>query len=147
MSALPDGLLAYFAAREHQRAEEVEARLDALSPRERWLVREAAVMGYVQGVRAVPGSFNQHIPPDGDIERLVVGAVGSFTDLYPVLSGSVRDVIRKVVRNHQPVPRADLVAVVAELSATNRETAEFEVGSLVDDELLTEVDGKLRESA
>lgn len=87
---LPDGLLRYLAERDLRRAGRVEHTLAAMTVRERRLVREAAVMGYVQGVRAVPGGHNATIPPDSTILARVVGACLAFPDLYPVI-GRIAD--------------------------------------------------------
>lgn len=83
--AIADGLAAYMAAREQYRGEEVRRRWDALSTRERRLVREAAVMGYVQGVRSQPGGHTATIPHDAVIVTAVIDACLSFPDLYPTI--------------------------------------------------------------
>lgn len=46
---IPEEIVRYVAARDQERAERVDRALAALTGRERALVREAAVMGYVQG--------------------------------------------------------------------------------------------------
>lgn len=83
--AIADGLVAYMAAREEYRAAEVRRRWDALSTRERRLVREAAVMGWVQGVRSQPGGHTATIPPDASIVTTVLDACLAFPDLYPTI--------------------------------------------------------------
>ena len=81
---LPEPLLAYFAQREQQRAEAVDAVLASLTERERRLVREAAVMGYVQG-RRHPADVDH--PKDSAVLSLVIGECLANRDLYPVISG------------------------------------------------------------
>ena len=83
--AIADGLVAYLAARDQYHADEIRRRWDALSVRERRLVREAAVMGYVQGVLSQPGGSRAAIPHDSDIVSTVIGACLSNPDLYPTI--------------------------------------------------------------
>jgi len=83
--SIPDGLVEYMAKRRQDRAESLEHALAHLTPRELSLVREAAVMGYVQGVRAT--GVQVKIPLDSEIVALVVGDASSFADLYPTLAG------------------------------------------------------------
>lgn len=49
---IDDMLVQYLAIRDQQRTERAEVTLSAMNPRERKLVREAAVMGYVRGAMA-----------------------------------------------------------------------------------------------
>ncbi len=81
--SLPEGLTDYLAARDQQRQERVEQQWSALSKREQRLVREAAVMGYVNGFRASP--YRKDIPPDSTIVTEVLSAADAFSDLYPTL--------------------------------------------------------------
>lgn len=91
MSLDLNALAEYLAVRDAQRAEDVTRTLDALSPRERQLVREAAVMGYVQGVRYADAIGRVTIPPDRVIVHRVVDACRAFDDLYPLLGGRATD--------------------------------------------------------
>jgi hypothetical protein len=79
-----DGLVRYFAARRSHREGVVVAKYAALTEREKALVREAAVLGYVQGFRASP--YTEAIPGDRLIVAGVLDAVDSFADLYPTLA-------------------------------------------------------------
>lgn len=84
MPEIPDMLAAYLVARDAQRDAAVSRALEALSDRERALVREAAVMGYVQGTRGmVPPA---EIPKDSAIVWGVIDACRAHADLYPLLS-------------------------------------------------------------
>jgi hypothetical protein len=66
---------------------ELAGYLDAMTPRERRLVRDAAVMGYVRGNMAGKcGDFT--IPPDVEILHEVVDACLAFPDLYPVTNAA-----------------------------------------------------------
>lgn len=80
---LPDGLIDYLAARDRAREQRTDDALAALTPREQALVREAAVMGYVQGAMA---SRRQEIPPDSEVLRRVVTSCLAMPDLYPAIS-------------------------------------------------------------
>lgn len=79
-----DNLTKYFEARQQQHAQRIADKWAALNKRQQRLVREAAVMGYVQGFRDSPHS--DKIPPDNEILSKVLGAVDSFGDLYPFLA-------------------------------------------------------------
>jgi len=85
MPEIDERLLRYFAIREVERSESVARTLAGMTERERRLVREAAVMGYVQGVKAVPGGHRETFPPDADVLYQVVDACLHFDDLYPVM--------------------------------------------------------------
>lgn len=84
MAELPEPLVRYLAERDAQRAADVTATLAALNVREERLIREAAVMGYVQGRRHPDGEDQ---PKDSVVLAVVVEACLAFPDLYPVLSG------------------------------------------------------------
>jgi hypothetical protein len=145
-TAIPDGLVQHIANRDQQRADAVRQRLDELTPRERMLVHEAAVMGYVQGVRAVSGSWQQQIPADNSIVHTVIDACRSFDDLYPLLAGQPDALARRIVRNHQPVTFGRLVRAVSGLTNMPVEEAEVIVEGLIAEGLLVETGGGLREA-
>jgi len=77
---LPPALVAYLAQRDADRAAAVRGFLDALTDRERALMREAAVMGYVQGRRHPQDDAH---PKDAVVFAMVVDACLAFPDLYP----------------------------------------------------------------
>lgn len=77
---LPPALLAYLARRDADRATVVRDFLASLTDRERALMRDAAVMGYVQGRRHLEGEPH---PKDSAVLAMVVDACLHFTDLYP----------------------------------------------------------------
>ncbi len=66
---LPPHIVAYMETQAEAYAERTRRVLDALTPREQRLVREAAVMGYVVGVREPQGS---PIPKDTEVMWTVV---------------------------------------------------------------------------
>src|SRR5690242_3550675 len=102
-------------------------------------------MGFVQGARHVPGGSRVEIPHDVEIEELVMVACQSFSEYYPVLVGSVRELVHKLVRNHQPVDRGRMVTAAAELAAVEEADVDAAVDEMVTDELLTvDADGRLR---
>lgn len=84
MAELPETLIRYLAERDTQRAENVDAVVAALTERERRLVREAAVMGYVQGRRHPADETH---PKDSAVFSSVIDACLAAPDLYPVISG------------------------------------------------------------
>jgi hypothetical protein len=81
-------LMRYLAARDQQRAEAVESVLAGLTPRERLLVKEAAVMGFVRGTIHGGGHSAPPAPADSRIVVEVVNACLSMPDIYPTLGGS-----------------------------------------------------------
>ncbi len=84
---MDDRLLEYLRLRDQQRADAVEKMIGNLTERELLLVKEAAVMGYVQGYR-VPDSAKDRetYPKDEAVLRLCLDASRAFTDLYPTLA-------------------------------------------------------------
>jgi FixJ family two-component response regulator len=80
-----DALALYLAERDDERAETVRRTLAAMTERERWLVREAAVMGYVCG--QIAGSVGvDAIPRDSAVLAEVVDACLALDDLYPTMN-------------------------------------------------------------
>lgn len=79
---LPDDLVAYLTDRDQSRQRAAAELYGRLTERERGLVREAAVMGYVQGVmhpRELP------VPRDSEMVFRVVDGCRSNADRYPLL--------------------------------------------------------------
>jgi hypothetical protein len=91
-SPIPESIVTYLADRERQRTDEMVATLQAMTPREVRLVREAAVMGYVRG--ALCGRTGGEIPNDSAVVAEVLNACLSMPDLYPVM-----DSLTKVARS------------------------------------------------
>jgi hypothetical protein len=89
MSEIPPELLTYYAARKRQRDEQVAEALEGRTQTELALMREAAVMGYVLGMRT--GRDYEATPPDADILYGVVSACLVWPDLYPTISRTPRD--------------------------------------------------------
>jgi hypothetical protein len=83
-AAQPDWLITYFEQRERARTERVSSVLGELTERERGLIHDAAVMGYVLGSRHRHGD---DIPKDSAIVAGVVNACLAHADLYPTLTG------------------------------------------------------------
>ncbi|MEU1450592.1 hypothetical protein [Streptomyces mirabilis] len=86
MAELPASLITYFANRQAARADRVRAFLDSLTDRERALVEQAAVMGYVRGSMAPRG---EEIPLNKEILAEVVDACFVYPDLYPVFNADL----------------------------------------------------------
>ncbi|QQZ56881.1 hypothetical protein IFE09_27160 [Streptomyces microflavus] len=98
---LPDGLADYLVARDAQRAAAVTQFLSRLTDREHTLMREAAVMGYVQG-RRHPQDEDQ--PKDTVTLRLVIDAALGLSDLYPAVA-SVEEQVTTTKLEHFVVVR------------------------------------------
>lgn len=80
---LPDSLIRYLEQRDAQRAQVVNDALARLTDRERHLVKEAAVMGYVQAMRRTGG---RDIPGDATIVVRVIEGCLENADLYPTIA-------------------------------------------------------------
>jgi len=79
-----DPLYAYLVCQDTARRRRAAEVFNALSDRERRLVKEAAVMGYVQGRMHPDGA--EH-PKDAEVVFLVIDGCLSNPDLYPTLAG------------------------------------------------------------
>jgi hypothetical protein len=80
--ALPDYLITYLERRQNARAKAVATFLASLTDRERALVQDAAVMGYVRGSMH-PRS--EEIPLNKEVLAEVIDACFVFPDLYPAV--------------------------------------------------------------
>ncbi|WP_042400079.1 hypothetical protein [Streptacidiphilus carbonis] len=85
---LPDALLTLFANRAAERRQQAAERFGTFTERERVLMKEAAVMGYVQGTRHPKGD---DFPKDSWILSTVIEACLSNPDLYRTISGYVEE--------------------------------------------------------
>lgn len=93
--ALPEYLMTYLVDRDAQRAQAVDDFLTKITPRERALITQIAVMGYVQGIRHPEG---ERIPKNAPILAKalapllseVVDACFAFPDLYPAITAITR---------------------------------------------------------
>jgi hypothetical protein len=85
---IPEGLVSYLATMDRYRAQQVDAALEARTSDELALMKEAAVMAYVQGMQA---GRDVPIPKDSALLRMVVGACLAMPDLYPTISRSPGD--------------------------------------------------------
>jgi len=83
---LPPDFVDYLAARDAQRADKVQAFLDSLTHRERALIHDAAVMGYIQGLER---DRAEGCPKDSQVIRLVVDACFALPDKYPGVNGQL----------------------------------------------------------
>lgn len=86
MTDLPEALVNYIAERDANRADKVRSFLDSLTHRERALIHDAAVMGYVQGLMR---DRSEGVPKDAQVIHLVVDACFSFPDLYTGVNGQL----------------------------------------------------------
>lgn len=104
---LPAGLLRYLADRDRKRSEAVNRALATLTPHERRLVREAAVMGYVRGAMAGRSRATLGEPADGEIPKdsaivtQVVDACIAMGHLYPYLAAASEGRRRRVTRKRR----------------------------------------------
>lgn len=103
-AATPD-LLRYFEACERQRAEAINRALATLTPFERRLVREAAVMGYVRGAMAGRSRAGLGEPRDGDVPSdasILADVIGACIAMdYPYLAAASRGQRRRVTKNRR----------------------------------------------
>ena len=83
-SVLPEAVVQMVLAGDERRDSEATTMWTHLTDRERALVREAAVMGYVNGVMAERGN-RESIPKDMQILKEVLLACRSMRDQYPNL--------------------------------------------------------------
>jgi hypothetical protein len=84
---VPTNLAEYLQARDAQHRDDVTKTLAGLSDRERRLVYEAAVMGYVRGALHGEVAGSADIPKDAVIVRSVIDACHAVPHLYPLLGG------------------------------------------------------------
>lgn len=89
---LPDFMVNYLAERDAQRANAVNAFLAKLTPRERALFHDAAVMGYVQGLMR---DRDEGCPKDSAVMALVADACFAFPDLYPAVNAIAQDGVQQ----------------------------------------------------
>jgi hypothetical protein len=82
-NVLPEWLMNYVERQDAKRAYAVNEVIVSLTDRELALVKEVAVMGYVQGMRHPQ---DEKIPGDATIILRVVEACLAFTDLYPAIN-------------------------------------------------------------
>lgn len=96
---IDEKLMAYLGARWDHEAARVKDTVAAMNPRERKLVREAAIMGFVRGAMAgrLAGSAGMSVDiPDGtDILGEVVSACLSMPDLYPTFKRMEQVAVRR----------------------------------------------------
>jgi hypothetical protein len=102
--ATPDFLTSYLEQRQDDRANRVRALLAGLSGWEQLLVHDAAVMGYVQGMRHPAG---EPIGKDRQTIAHVIDACLAFPDLYPAIksleaSTEQRETVEYFVQCQQP---------------------------------------------
>lgn len=84
---IPEDVLTYLQKREKARQDEYAQLMGTMTPKEQSLVREAAVMGFVQGAMAAGGLPREQFPSDTEITQRVVESCQSFPDLYTTISG------------------------------------------------------------
>lgn len=142
MIPMSEDLMRYLLEGDQHRAGAADSQFASLTPREQWLVREAAVMGFVRGARTAPG---ERVPAASTIVRSVIEECQVRPYLYPTLAGSVPHIIRKLVGSHEPLPRATLLDAVCLLTTLCVDEAGGVVDGLVSDGLLAETPDGLRE--
>lgn len=78
----------YLRKQETARLKRIQAAIQRLTPRERRIVGEAAVMGFVQGMMAAGVTLDDAMPDDETIVLRVFNGIISTPDLYPTLSAT-----------------------------------------------------------
>lgn len=95
----PDNLMEqYLEMRERQRSQAVNDLLGSFTERERGLVRDAAVMGFLLGTMHGPTTPDNH-PMDSDVVSRVVSHCQPHRDLYPTINRRGRRRTRKGVES------------------------------------------------
>lgn len=79
-----------FDSRAEWRAQRRTAALDALTPDRQALLREAAIMGFVQGHRLGHHPLDDHFSNDW-IVATVLDACTDMDDLFPYIAGLMND--------------------------------------------------------
>ncbi|MFF7411611.1 hypothetical protein [Streptomyces lydicus] len=102
--SIPDFLVGYLEQRQADRADRVRTLLAGLTGWEQLLVHDAAVMGYVQGMRHPAG---EPIGKDRQTITHVIDACLAFPDLYPAIksleaSTERRETVEYFVQCQQP---------------------------------------------
>ncbi|MFG3136074.1 hypothetical protein ACGFZA_07605 [Streptomyces sp. NPDC048211] len=87
-AALPDFLVRYIEKRDAARADAINAFLATTTERERALMKDAAVMGYVRGRTHPQGEKH---PKDSAVLAEVIDAAFAFPDLYPAINAHLAD--------------------------------------------------------
>lgn len=131
---------------DRRRADDAAALLRSLTTREQWLVREAAVMGFVLGERHGRAA-DPDFPRDLEIVAQVVTHCGSNAARFPLLAGDVYKLARKLVRQFQPVATSRVAEAMTVLTTLCLDEAESVIAGLVQDELLAESPDGLREAS
>lgn len=85
---MPSWLPGYMAERDRQHRAEISDALLRLTPRERLILREAAVSGYVRGVMHAGGLHRGEVPPDRVMVREALETCIAHGDIYPLLGAS-----------------------------------------------------------
>lgn len=86
--AIPDFLVRYLDQRNASRADAINAFLATLTDRERALIKDAAVMGYVRGRMHPTGEKH---PKDSAVLVEVIDAALAIPDLYPAINAHLAD--------------------------------------------------------
>jgi hypothetical protein len=139
MSDLPEALVTYLVNRDIARADAVYAFLDDLTDRERGLIRDAAVMGYVRGTMHPDGEPH---PKDSKVMAAVlaevIDACHAMPDMYPAINAGPDTYQRTVeyfVQCQQPdedtweqctSTMTDPAKVVQELTAQQKARPDFQ---------------------
>lgn len=106
---IPEEIVTYLAARDRERGQRIDEALAALTPRERQLVKEAAVMGYVRG-KLAPRDLQ--IPPDTAVLRDVVAACLAMPDLYPTIARGPEVIITDTEETPMDTTFGDTVKII-----------------------------------
>lgn len=82
---IPEALVNYMIKRDQQRADQITAVWAEFTEREQGLIKDAAVMGWVQGVMSARAG--EQWAGDWVAVPTVIGACLAHADLYPTITG------------------------------------------------------------
>lgn len=103
---LPERLVEYLISRDAMRANMVKSFLDRLTDRERALISDIAVMGYVRGSMHPQG---ERQPKRMPVLAEIISACFSFPDLYPAIDA---------VQNHTTTSKTEFFIEVEQPDLT-----------------------------
>jgi len=114
---LPDDFADYLIHREAERANATTTFLNSLTDRERALISDIAVMGYVRGSMHPAGEPQPQRTP---VLAEIVTSCFAFPDLYPAVAAVAEHTTSSTVEYFVEVQQPDMTWVQASRTSTNQ---------------------------